>query len=60
MKIEQKPEYQPITITLESVEEAIRVWDAISEKAERMPDSEDRDFYNQMSNWFSNHVQLGG
>ena len=58
MKIEQKPKFQPITITLETSEEADMFWEVIvggvviSKKAKK--------FGIEISNWLSNNAQLGG
>ena len=57
MKIEQKPKFQPITITLETREEAEIFWDLIS--MERVIKSgEILSMGIELSNWFSNNAQI--
>ena len=57
MKIEQKPKFQPITIMLETREEAEIFWDLIS--MERVIKSgKILSMGIELSNWFSNNAQL--
>jgi len=64
MQIKQKPTFAPITIMLETAEEAEALWDAVRIaihtpcKATRAPDR--LSFYINLSNAFSNDLQLGG
>jgi hypothetical protein len=58
MKIEQKPKFQPIIITLETSQEAEAVWYAIRTVTPKS--LLDRDVMTDMSNWFANVGQLGG
>jgi len=58
MQIKQEPKFQPITIVLETAEEAQSLWDAIERGTSAnsmMPTS----LYD-LCGWFSNEAQLGG
>ena len=58
MQIMQKPKFQPITIVLETAEEAEWLW----ELADGLPDvvtEEQRRFYKNLSDWFCQQAQLG-
>jgi hypothetical protein len=58
MKCEQKPEFQPITIILETAQEAEAVWYAV--RKQRNPVAEESAICTRLSNWFSNRAQFGG
>lgn len=60
MKIQQKPKFQPITITLETDEEAKALWDAVSYYEPKVGEMGQihRDILNALSNWFCNNSQL--
>ena len=66
MKIEQESKFQPITITLETKDEAIALWDAIQTKGfnsddpKNIPRMAAFQFLTELSDWFSNEAQLGG
>lgn len=66
MKIQQETKFQMITITLETKEEAIALWDVIRTKGfnsydpREIPQLEAFQFLTDLSNWFSNEAQLGG
>jgi hypothetical protein len=58
MKIEQEQKFQPITIVLDTQEDAIAFWDLIiwhPADAERRRVKEIRD---ALSSWFSNEAKL--
>ncbi len=58
MKIEQNPEFQPITITLETAEEAEALWRAVRD-AETVTIDKDRfDILRELSDWFTTEAQL--
>lgn len=56
MKCKQDQKFQPITIILETPEEAIAVWDAIG--GWRQAGKVRQKIAEDMSNWFSNNAQL--
>ena len=60
MKIEQKPKFQPITITLETQEEAETFWAFISIGESKPTEIWGRldAMSKQLGNWFSNQAQL--
>jgi hypothetical protein len=60
MKIKQTPQFQPITITLETVEEAEALWGAICMDGVVNEVPERKIILDDLSNWFSNNAQLGG
>lgn len=61
MKIEQKPKFQPITITLETEAEAQAIWDAVlAYKPHGHSEQITNDTLCAISNWFSNKAQLLG
>lgn len=53
---QQKPEFKPITITLETVEEANAFWDVIL--AAKCKSKEAYKLASEISNWFSNKAKL--
>ena len=57
MKIEQKPKFQPITITLETREGAEIFWDLIS-VGRRSKSGKILSMGIELSNWFSNNAQI--
>ena len=65
MKIQQETKFQPITIPLETKEEAVALWDVIRTKGfnscdpKEIPLIEAFQFLTDLSNWFSNEAQLG-
>ena len=64
MQIKQTPVFAPITLVLETAEEAYAVWDAMLLAQHAPPGATmvpDRlSFYINLSNAFSNDMQLGG
>jgi hypothetical protein len=61
MKIEQEPEFQPITITIETADEANFLWEILEEAV--LPATHKnakREFCISLCNWFSDTAQLGG
>jgi hypothetical protein len=60
MKIQQEPKFQPITLVLETKEEAEWLWDLVNNRAAGPSENDQEKFYNALSNWFSRHAQLGG
>jgi hypothetical protein len=54
MKIEQKAEFQPITLTIETAEEAEAVWKAIAEGSVSAPLAESRSILCGIDVWFCN------
>lgn len=60
MKVKQNPMFQPITITLETPEEAEALWDALRSAETLAQDAATHRIIMDLSNWFSNHAQLGG
>lgn len=64
MKINQKPMFQPITITLETAEEAEALWDVVRLASGNMTNVEatpkHKKLLADMSSFFSNNAQLGG
>jgi hypothetical protein len=60
MKIKQDPKFQPITIVLETSEEAMALWRALM-LSEGLHDNElEWQTVRELSNWFSNNAQVGG
>lgn len=59
MRLNQKEEFKPITITLETAEEAETFLKIIMYCSSKRPDHL-KDMANKISNWFSNEAQLGG
>lgn len=55
MKISQEPVFQPITIVLETAEEANKLMDLIDGSSIKASTIK-----YELSNWFSYHAQLGG
>jgi len=63
MKINQNPQFQPITITFETAEEADLFWGFVSGGSGKLNADENEQLdglRNDISNWFSNQAQLGG
>ena len=60
MKIKQDPQFQPITITLETLEEAETLWGVIEADNLTKTIPGRREILIDLSNWFSNNAQLGG
>ena len=58
MKLQQHPVFQPITITLETSEEAVAFW-GILESVKSGHGAADA-LACRISNWLSEHAQLGG
>ena len=58
MKIEQKPKFQPITITLETSEEVEMFWEVVNGGAKISKKA--KKFGIEISNWISSNAQLGG
>lgn len=56
MKVQQNTEFQPITITLETRDEADLLWYMVSEYVPAT--SVQKEFKNRISDWFSNQAQL--
>jgi hypothetical protein len=59
MKLEQKAKFQPITITLETEEDAIAFWDLIRWGGSKRP-TKLKELATKISDWFSNSAQFGG
>lgn len=59
MKIQQKPQFQPITLVLETSEEADWLWALVEGEIDH-DDRRKQEFYTALSNWFSTQAQLGG
>ena len=59
MKIQQEPKFQPITLTLETKEEAEWLWEMVDNSGPQ-PSRQQQEFYTALSNWFSDQAQLGG
>jgi hypothetical protein len=60
MKIEQKPKFQPIVMTLETAKEAEALWAAVDRQVETINDGDYKSILIGISNWFSNNAQIGG
>ncbi|MFA6063852.1 MAG: hypothetical protein WC736_14790 [Gallionella sp.] len=62
MKIEQQPKFAPITITLETAEEAATLWRVIrmARHSSAQLSAEDLSFCINLISAFSNDLQLGG
>jgi len=60
VKIQQEPKFQPITLVLETKEEAEWLWDSVDNRTTRAGEDDQEKFYVALSNWFSMHAQLGG
>ena len=59
MKIEQKPKFQPITITLETEAEAQALRDAVlAYRSKNRNDLVNGETVRAISNWFHNNIQL--
>lgn len=58
MKIEQNPKFQPITITIETKEEAEAIWQAVRSMSSGVKERDE--IFRKVSDWFSNISQLGG
>jgi len=58
MKLEQKAKFQPITITLETEEDATAFWDLIRFCNSKRP-AKLKELATKISDWFSNSAQLG-
>ena len=60
MQISQEKTFNPITLTLETEEEAQAIWEVINVGAERSDNltSEQKKFLCDLSNWFSNVAKL--
>lgn len=56
MKITQKPEFQPITIVIETAAEAEALWAALENRVQ--PDQ--IKIVNDLANWFATKAQLLG
>ena len=57
MKLEQEVKFQPITITLETMEEAEALWAIMECEFETKAA---RDLAIEISNWMASQAQLGG
>lgn len=57
MRIEQKPEFQPITITLETKEDADLFWGLITYGSAKRQGAI-KEFGDKISDWFSNEAHL--
>jgi hypothetical protein len=61
MKFEQSPKFQPITIVLETNEEAMALWNIVEDSYVNYDfDSPERMLAMALSNHFSLDAQLGG
>lgn len=60
VKIKQQPKFQPITITLETTEEAEAFWNALRSAETVVVDDSARRIVLDLQNWFSSVSQLGG
>lgn len=58
MKIEQNPEFQPITITLETKEEAEEFLEVMSYHAKYSPSSDRGALSSKISDWFTTEAHL--
>lgn len=56
MRFEQNDEFKPITITLETRQEAEALWDAV--RNTQLGDSTKDAILRSISNWFSSHAHL--
>ena len=57
MKLQQHPVFQPITITLETSEEAVAFWEILG--SVKSDHGAADDLACRISNWLSEHAQLG-
>jgi len=57
MKVTQQEGFKPITIVLESKEEALVFWGLINSFRDNFPEEEQK-LGRQLSNWFSNNAHL--
>lgn len=60
MKIEQTPEFQPITITLETAKDVEAFWSLVRVGGTTTSGKRAKELSTEISDWFSNHAQLGG
>jgi hypothetical protein len=60
MEIQQEPKFQPISLLLETREEAEWLWDLVNNRAAGLGENDQQEFYTALSNWFSDQAQLGG
>jgi len=58
MKIEQNPKFQPITITLETKEEAEALYKAVCYLAESGLTSDVKNISRHLSSWFTTEAHL--
>ena len=56
MKIEQTPEFQPITVIIETGREAEILWEMVRQYEPKCP--VEIAFIRELSDWFSNNAQL--
>lgn len=59
MKIEQKPQYQQIVITLETAQDAESFWKMVRAADGAKMDAQTTRYAIMISNWFSERGQLG-
>jgi hypothetical protein len=57
MKILQEKSFKPITLTLETAEEANAFWGILEVGAKELR-GEDKELALKLSNWFSNNAEL--
>jgi hypothetical protein len=55
VKVHQQQEFQPITLVLETAQEAEWLWDSVDNRAN---EGDQGKFYLTLSNWFSTQAQL--
>ncbi len=63
MKIQQEPKFQPITLVLETKEEAEALWELVDSSGIEISSRKRqlrRKLRRKISNWFSTQAQLGG
>lgn len=59
MKITQEPKFQPITLTLETKEEAEALYQVVRRDGIKCPISQAQgEFLRRLSDWFSERAQL--
>jgi len=56
MRVMQEEAFKPITLVLETKEEALALWNLIDSKGDRT--DEEKSFAMRLSNWFTNRAQL--
>lgn len=60
MKIEQKPKFQPVVITLETEQDAEHFWEVVRAADDGKMSAAATRYAIMISNWFSEKAQLGG